>query len=114
MIGVPKWKEEFDNEISHGITAREKGNEGMARVCARRAVGIFVNEFLSRHGYENQSISAYDQLSRFTSLPEVDEQAKTISNHFLLKVDSNHNLPDDVDLIVEAQWLAHYYFPDIT
>jgi hypothetical protein len=114
VIDVPKWKEEFDNEISHGIIAREKGNEGMARVCARRAVGILISEFFYNHGYEKQSTSAYDQLSRFTTLPEVDEQVKTICNHFLLKVDNNHNLPDNVDLIVEAQWLAHYYFPDIT
>jgi hypothetical protein len=112
MIGVPKWKEEFDNEISQGILAREKGNEGMARVCARRAVGILINEYFYNHGFEYQSTSAFDQLSRFTSLPEVDEQVKTICNHFLLKVDSNHNLPVGIDLLVEAQWLAHHYFPD--
>jgi hypothetical protein len=112
MIGVPKWKEEFDKEISHGILARDKGNEGMARVCARRAVGILISEYFNNQGYDSQSISAYNQLSRFTSLPEVDEQAKIICNHFLLRVDSNHNLPADVDLIVEAQWLAHHYFPN--
>ena len=113
MTGVSTWKEEFDNEISQGILARDKGNEGKARVCARRAAGILINEYFYSHGFENQSTSAYDQLSRFTSLPEVEEQAKTISNHFLLKVDKDHNLPEDVDLLVEAQWLAHYYFPDI-
>ena len=112
MTGAPNWKEEFDHEINHGILARDNGNEGMARVCARRAAGILINEYFYSHGFENQSTSAYDQLSRFTSLPDVDEQAKTICNHFLVKVDSNHNLPAGVDLLVEAQWLAHHYFPD--
>jgi len=112
MTGVAKWKDGFDHEINQAILARDNGNEGMARVCARRAVGILIGEYFYRHGYGNQSASAYDRLSRFTSLPEVDEQVKTMCNHFLLKVDNDHNLPAGVDLLVEAQWLAHHYFPD--
>jgi hypothetical protein len=41
----------------------------------------------------------------FLSLPDVDKKYKDITNHFLLKVNTNHDLPVDADLISDAQWL---------
>ena len=108
------WRSEFEAEINQALRARENGNEGMARVSARRAVGILLGEYLTRQGYENPSNSAYDRLTRFTSLPEIDEQVKATCGDFLLKVDSDRNLPPDIDLIAEAQWLCKRIFPDLS
>jgi hypothetical protein len=101
-----KWKWEYDNEIEQAISARKAGNEGMARVCARRAAGIILSEYLIRRGYTNLTNSAIDRLSIFTSIPDVDEHLQDIANHFLLKVNPDYNLPDGVDLISDAKWLG--------
>lgn len=86
--------------------ARSKGNEGMARVCARRAAGIVIGQYLVRRGYLNLSRSAYERLSLFSSLPDVDERLKDAVKHLLLRINPEHQLPIEVDLISEAQMLA--------
>jgi hypothetical protein len=100
-----KWKWEYDSEIDHAISARRAGNEGMARVCARRAAGIILGEYLIRQGYTNISNSTIDRLSIFISIPDVDQHHQDIANHFLLKVNPDYKLPETVDLISDAEWL---------
>jgi hypothetical protein len=99
------WKQEYDNEIEHAISARKAGNEGMARVCARRAIGIILGEYLTHQGYTNISNSTIDRLSIFISLPELDKHTQEIAKHFLLKVNPDYKLPEGLDLINDAKWL---------
>ncbi len=106
MITKANWQEEYKQEIARATLARRNRNEGMARVCARRAAGIVIGEYLLRQGLFNLNQSAYDRLHLFSSLPQVDERLKNISNHFLMKVNHHHNLPVDADLVNEVQWLA--------
>jgi hypothetical protein len=40
-----------DNEINKAREAFEIGNHGKARVCARRAIGFIVEEYLKTHEY---------------------------------------------------------------
>jgi len=100
-----RWKVEYKQEIERAILSRADGNEGMARVCARRAAGIIIGEYLNRLGYSAMSNSAYDRLSLFNNLPNVEEKYKEIARHFLLKVTRDHNLPMKADLINDVIWL---------
>jgi len=38
---------QIDAEFKHAEQARSRGNEGQARVCARRAVGIAAREYFA-------------------------------------------------------------------
>ena len=42
-----EWKTKFEQEMGLAKTARARGNEGQARVCARRAAGALERP---RHG----------------------------------------------------------------
>ncbi len=99
------WKADYTREIEHAVAARGAGNEGMARVCARRAAGIIIGEYLHRHGDARPKDNAYDRLARFMALPEIDDQVKEVCSHFLMKVDLQHKLPGDPDLVAEVNWL---------
>jgi hypothetical protein len=99
------WQDEYKTEIEHAVQARLGGNEGMARVCARRAAGIVIGEYLHRHGYLHLTTSAYDRLTLFSSLPEIDQLNKQIADHLLTKVDHDRKLPLDIDLVSEVMWL---------
>jgi len=112
VISTSGWKTEFQKELDQAVAARASGNEGMARVCARRAAGIVISEYLQRHGYPNPGPSAYDRLTLFNTLPDVDDQLKEITSHFLLKVTIDHDLPINVDLISEVRWLARQLIGD--
>ncbi len=100
------WKESFDLELSQAEAAREKGNEGMARVCARRAAGIAAGEYFRRKSVVQAGASAFDRLRQLHELPGMSEEVKTATGYFLQRVTFDHNLPVDVDLISEARLLA--------
>src|SRR5665647_2165752 len=102
---TPGWKEAYKKEIAHATLARLNGNEGMARVCARRAAGIIIGEYLKRCGEPDQTNSAYARLSIFTNIPNLDQKYKLVANHLLLKVDADHKLPLEADLLSEVIWL---------
>jgi hypothetical protein len=87
--------------------ARLDGNEAMARVCARRAAGVVIGEYLRLKGIDDQNKSAYKLLAIFESLPEVDRRYKEIASHCLLKVRPDRNLPIKVDLLAEVIWLKN-------
>lgn len=99
------WKVEYQKELEHATMARLNGNEGMARVCARRAVGIVFGEYLNRHGHSSLTRRSYDLLTMFINLPDLDPNYKRVANHFLLKVNQEHILPKDTDLISDVIWL---------
>jgi hypothetical protein len=100
------WCIEYTKEIEHAFSALQAGNAGKARVCARRAAGIIIGEYLNRRGYPYPRDSAYGCLAIFISLPGVGKDYQDIANHFLLIVDRDHKLPEDIDLISDAQRLA--------
>ncbi len=95
------WDQVFDQEITNAKQARLKGNEAMARVCARRAANAIVHEFLFKMGQQpfRSSVQNFRYLQRY--LP-VDHPAQKALSHLLLKVNPDFSFPDEIDLIQES------------
>jgi hypothetical protein len=106
MSEIQHWHTGYTQELAQAQTARLAGNEGMARVCARRAAGIIIAEYLQRRGENHHSSSALQQLKQMQSTPDLAPRTKEVVGHFLQPVDKDHRLPPDVDLLSEAYWLA--------
>lgn len=102
---IPFWQLEFDRELATARAARERGNEGMCRVCARRAAGIVAAEFFRRQHHPIETSSAYDRLKILQSWSELSPETAEITGHFLLRLTPELKLPLQVDLIAEAIWL---------
>jgi len=100
------WETRFQEEIKRAENARLGGNEGMARVCARRAAGIVIGEYFQRLGLPDLDPSAYTRLRQLHGLPGVGERIRAVAGHFLLRITPENVLPIEVDLIAEAYWLA--------
>lgn len=105
MKELDTWQSRFDNEIKKAQDARKNGKEGMARVCARRAAGIAVTEYLRQHDLDSPGASVYEQLKLLESLPEVSERARRLAEHLTLRVTPQYSLPIEADLIEDAQTL---------
>ena len=104
IISVMKdWREEIQAEIERAEAARARGNEGQARVCARRAAGIAAREYLARRGEIVRTPSAYDLLNLLKDDPRLPPDLKQIAEHLTLRVNEEFKLPMDVDLIEEAK-----------
>jgi hypothetical protein len=99
------WQIQYEKEIQQAEEARYRGNEGKARVCARRAAGHVIGEYLRRNGLAAPGSSAYTRLQYLRSLPEIPPQAQEAAHHLLLRITPEHNLPVETDLIAKARWL---------
>jgi hypothetical protein len=96
---------QYQLELEMAQASRATGNEGKARVCARRAAGIIAGEYLIRLGIHLSDQSAYARLQYLASLAEIPGEIRQVIEHFLVRVYSDQNLPIPADLIAEAGWL---------
>jgi len=97
------WQTEIDKEFEKAGQARARGNEGQARVCARRAAGVAVREYLTRRGVRPPSTSAYDLLNLLKEDPGLAPDLRRIAEHLTLRVTEEFKLPVDADLLAEAR-----------
>ncbi len=100
------WSEQIQAEFERAEGARARGNEGRARVCARRAAGIAVREYFARQGRAVRTPSAYDLLNLLAEEPHLPADLKQAAVYLTLRVDEEFKLPADVDLIKEARKLC--------
>jgi len=114
MQNQSNWQISFNNELHQAQQARENGNEGMARVCARRAAGIVIGEYLRRLGIPDPGPSAYDRLGYIQSLPNLPSEVQEISKNLRIRVNEEFQLPADIDLIEEARRMAILLLNDNT
>ena len=94
---------QIDTEFEHAEQTRAHGNEGQARVCARRAAGIAIREYFVRHGGTIRTPSAYDLLNLLIEDSSLSDDLRQIAVHLTLRVDEEFKLPPDIDLIIEAK-----------
>ncbi len=112
MENLPSWKATFQREIQRAAAARARGNEGQARVCARRAAGAVAREYLSRAGMQCVTPSAYDLLRQLMGVAGLPETVHTSAGYLTLRVNEAFKLPVAVDLVQEARNLAQALFPN--
>lgn len=103
ILAMKDWRIQMGVEFERAEQARARGNEGQARVCARRAAGIAAREYLARRGESVRTPSAYDLLNMLKDDPDLPPDLKRIADHLTLRVNEEFKLPADVDLIEEAR-----------
>ena len=106
------WYQEFQKEIEQAQAARMAGNEGMARVCARRAVGVIIGEYYRRNRVDLSKMGAYDRLNYLINQEVTSPEIRNVVAHFVQRVSPERDLPIQVDLIIEARWLLTALLPN--
>ena len=95
-------------EFEKAQQARINKNEGQARVCARRAAGIAIREYLTRNGTRVPSMSAYDLINLLKEDAQLPPDMKLIVDHLTVRVTEEFQLPFDADLVAEARILCDW------
>lgn len=103
---MTNWQNELQLEFERAEQARAKGNEGQARVCARRAAGVAIREYLARRGIRPPSASAYDLLNLIKEDLHLSPDLKLIADHLTARVTDEFKLPINADLVAEAKQLC--------
>jgi hypothetical protein len=106
------WRQIINFELNQAQKSRSEGNEGRARVCARRAAGIAIREFFNRKGRQVSSLSAYELLNSLENSPDISPELKQKASHLTLRVSEDFTLPAGVDLIDESRQLCRSLLPD--
>lgn len=101
-------KIQIQNEFDNAEKARLHDNEGRARVCARRAAGIAIREYLTRRGRRIPSASAYDLLNLLKEDTLLPPDLKLAADHLTLRVTEAFKLPVEADLVAEARSLCDW------
>ncbi|HEX2979973.1 MAG TPA: hypothetical protein VHO48_06895 [Anaerolineaceae bacterium] len=94
-------------EIDRGKTARANGNEGQARVSARRAAGMMLRDYLEQRGEHVAGLSAYDLIEVAHASPQFSAEVMTLLEHFMTRVEPGGHFPAEIDLLDDTQRLAH-------
>ena len=101
-------KTQLSKEFEKAQQARINKNEGQARVCARRAAGIAIREYLTRNGTRIPSMSAYDLLNLLKEDALLPPDLKLVTDHLTVRVTEDFEFPVQADLIVEARVLCDW------
>jgi len=106
------WQTRFAREMKMADKARAEGNEGKARVCARRAAGIVAATYMKRRGVSTPNMTAYERVKLLRGWPDLPADVHDVVVHMTTRVNENFELPLDADLVAEAQWLAKTLLED--
>ncbi len=95
-------------EILLAKQSRAEGNEGRARVCARRAAGTAAGQFLIEQGVGDAEDNAVQSLIRLSTMDSLPDRVQIAARLLVMRVDESNNLPPKVDLIEEAGVVIRY------
>jgi hypothetical protein len=103
MMSGMSWDVEIDIEIEEAQASRRGGNEGRARVSARRAAGkaIFA---MRRHvlGSKENRFGAITMLRWFQDFKGTTKELQKAAERLTVHVNTEHDLPHDQDPIQDA------------
>ncbi len=99
---------QIETEFERAAQARAKNNEGQARVCARRAAGIAIRDYLTRRNIHIPSTSAYDLLNLIKEDTLLPPDLKLVADHLTLRVTEEFKLPVEADLVAESRLLCDW------
>ncbi|MFC2064567.1 hypothetical protein ACFLXB_05685 [Chloroflexota bacterium] len=103
MIEQPSIEDRISRELKNAQFARQRGNEGMARVCARRAAGIVVSNYFREAENFDPLESPFEMLEKFSELSNLPPVITKLARNFTLRVSRSFELPEGVDLIKDAK-----------
>lgn len=92
----------IQQELRQAESARQSGNEGRARVCARRAAGWAVVVYRRQLG---EAVDDENALRNLTWLQEVhsDERLQAAASRLMARVTKDHHLPHPEDPLEDAR-----------
>ena len=105
-------KLQIEEELLLAKQSRLEGNEGRARVCARRAAGAAVKEHFVKMGITHKQENAIQSLLILAQTETLPVRVQEAVDWLVQRVNQDHNLPPEVDLIQEAGVVIKFIHAD--
>lgn len=110
------WQETVRKELAAADAARARGNEGMARVCARRAAGWALKAHLGEAGVNLDTNSVIEHFRHMLAQDDTQAEQRALIEHLRMpklrpNLEEDSFFPEDIDLIADARALITLLFP---
>jgi hypothetical protein len=102
------WRDEVQSELQAARKATRDQMTGRSRVAARRAAGIALMEYNRWNAFTQTTTNFYDLLMAFSTQAGLPEKIQQAARRLCQRVDGQYNLPDDYDLIEDAEMLVKF------
>ncbi len=98
----------IEQELSAGEAAWKMGNDGKARVCARRAVALADEAWLARHSIQGRPMDAMAHLRRIQGDESLPPSVRQAAERLTTSVTRRGSEPFTTDPIADARtMIAH-------
>lgn len=100
---------QIQEELLLAKQSRKEGNEGRARVCARRAAGAAAQIFLDPQGENKNSNNAFQTLITLQDKVVLPERIQLAVTRLTQRVNEDHQLPPEIDFN-SGSWNSNQLF----
>ncbi len=90
-------------ELEKAFSARQSGNEGMARVLARRAAGLAIRDYLNSKDVIQSELSLNALLKDYTIRKILPNQTHDALDRLSTRIGMDFRFPKDFDLLLDAE-----------
>jgi HEPN domain-containing protein len=94
---------QIERELARAEVAQREGNDGMVRVCARRAVGLAAEAWLERFPGKNWRGDALNHLRRISADESFPQDIRRAAERLMTKVTQRDTAPFSTDPIADAR-----------
>jgi hypothetical protein len=97
-----------EREMDRAGEARKEGNEGMVRVCARRAAGAAAGYWMETHALPGAGADAMSRLNALSLSGSVPAGIREAAGRLCARVTEKFAAPFPVDPLADARTLAEF------
>ena len=94
--------DQIEKELSTAREARQSGNDGKARVCARRAAGQAVAMYLAKNPMPAWGTDALSQLKHLKDSPEFSQPCRDAAARLTTKISDQFTYQFSTDPLEDA------------
>ena len=103
------YPDEVEKELARGRKAKEEGNEGMTRVCARRAAGAAIRLWKEAQGRDIKwGTSAMSQIKTMALDESFPDEVRQAAERLTTQQQHDHTMPFDNDPLEDAEIVIKY------
>ncbi len=106
---IMRWGKQIEQELAKAAAGLRDGNDGLARVCARRAVGLGAQNWAERSGSRTWPGDAMKQLRKIQEEEAFPLEVREAAQRLLTKVTQRDQTLVSTDPIADAQLILSHF-----
>lgn len=99
----------IEKEFSHAVQAAGEGNNGMVRVCARRASGVAIRFWLQQHPRKFWGMDAMNQLRNVHLDQSVPLVVRSAARRLTQRITEEFDSPRKFDPVEDSRLIVNHF-----